>query len=94
MTPTPDRRTEMTATEEARLRIATMTADHYRDAEGWQRQQATGCGEVLLEVITALNVPSMDPARTYQPDDPILFGTWRASDVVAAARLAEEPHDA
>ena len=73
----------MTATTE---RIAWIQADHYRESEEWQRSQAKGLADVLLEVIKVLGV---EPDwQTAAKGEPVLFSTWTARAVIEAAKKA------
>lgn len=69
---------------ETRLRIADMSAEHYRDSEAFQRGQATAVADLLLEVVLALNVP-----RELEPVGKALFmGTWTPDQIIATAEAA------
>ena len=69
--------------------IASMVANHYIESEEFQFQQAQGLGRVLLNIIVALKVPP-DPTPTTD-DDPLLFGAWRESRVLAAIAARQSP---
>jgi hypothetical protein len=67
-------------------RLARMEANHYRSSADFQRDQASRLADALWQVIHALDVGRVGPDDPVDPGDGVLFGMWRVSDVVAAAR--------
>jgi hypothetical protein len=64
-------------------RITEMTASHYKETASFYAEQTQGLALVLMDVIQALRVT---PATDVVPGEQLLFGSYRPSDVVAAAR--------
>jgi len=63
--------------------IASIVANGALNSADWYRGQTNGLGKILLAIILALDIPP-DASPTTDDADPLLFGEWRASRVLAA----------
>jgi hypothetical protein len=69
------------------VRINRMTANHYRGTADFYIDQTDKAAKVLWQIIEALDLkPMPDALGEVADDDVLLFGMYRASDVIATIR--------
>jgi hypothetical protein len=69
----------------ARLRIAEITADHYRASAEYAEQQLAAAADMLRAVAEELRL-----AREVDPEPPALFGMYSRDKMVGAIRKLRE----